>query len=109
MWLTDTPHWSDAAELDKALEALWAIEESRALPTPPIPPSPSSAARTSWIEVRVFVSSTFADMHSEREVLVRKVFPRLRAWAEPRRVRIVECDLRWGVPKGSKNETIFRT
>lgn len=48
-------------------------------------------------------------LHFPEQILVRHVFPRLRAWAEPRRIRIVECDLRWGVPKGAKNETIFRT
>ena len=108
MWLKDRGEWSDASELDKTLEELWALEASKAVPEAPALPSPGDTPRTGWIEVRCFVSSTFADMHAEREVLVRKVFPRLRAWAEPRRIRIVECDLRWGVPKGSKNETIFR-
>jgi telomerase protein component 1 len=28
-------------------------------------------------EVRVFISSSFRDMHGEREVLVKHVFPRL--------------------------------
>ena len=45
--------------------------------------------RRTWRVVRVFVSSTFADMFAEREVLVRQVFPKLRAWAEERRLRII--------------------
>eukprot|EP00730_Choanoeca_flexa_P006177 TRINITY_DN12099_c1_g1_i8.p1 TRINITY_DN12099_c1_g1~~TRINITY_DN12099_c1_g1_i8.p1 ORF type:complete len:1039 (+),score=199.76 TRINITY_DN12099_c1_g1_i8:48-3164(+) len=65
--------------------------------------------RYAWRTVRVFVSSTFADMYAEREVLVRQVFPRLRAWAQIRRIRIIECDLRWGVVKDSDAETVFRT
>eukprot|EP00037_Helgoeca_nana_P024790 m.265782 g.265782 ORF g.265782 m.265782 type:complete len:1124 (+) comp26758_c0_seq1:220-3591(+) len=110
-WLIETD-WTDHAEIDTALENLWALEDQRGAEVdgaqePPLKTVPSR--RSDWVEVRVFVSSTFADMHAEREILVRHVFPRLRAWAEPRRIRIVECDLRWGVPKGAKNETIFRT
>mgnify|MGYP000473364716 CR=1 FL=1 len=65
--------------------------------------------RKGWVTARVFVSSTFADMFSEREVLVRQVFPRLRSWCDQQRIRIVECDLRWGVPKDSTTEDIIRT
>ena len=32
----------------------------------------------SWKTVRVFISSTFRDMHSERDHLVKHVFPALR-------------------------------
>jgi len=31
-----------------------------------------------WKTVRVFISSTFRDMHAERDCLVRVVFPELR-------------------------------
>jgi telomerase protein component 1 len=31
-----------------------------------------------WRNVRVFVSSTFRDMHAERDHLVRVVFPELK-------------------------------
>ena len=55
-------------------------------------------------EVRVFVSSTFADMYAEREVLVRKVFPKLKVFCQERMLRLVSCDLRWGVPKESSAE-----
>jgi len=34
--------------------------------------------------IRVFVSSTFADMHAEREELVKRVFPELRKLCEAR-------------------------
>ena len=43
-------------------------------------------------------------MFEEREVLVKQVFPKLRAWCESRRLHLVEVDLRWGVPKESTNE-----
>jgi hypothetical protein len=32
--------------------------------------------------VRVFISSTFRDMHAERDHLVTVVFPELREWVE---------------------------
>ena len=46
---------------------------------------------------RVFVSSTFLDMHGERDVLTRKVFPELRERCRRRRIKLHEVDLRWGV------------
>eukprot|EP00039_Didymoeca_costata_P003849 m.70069 g.70069 ORF g.70069 m.70069 type:complete len:904 (-) comp12107_c0_seq1:53-2764(-) len=75
---------------------------------------PKAAARSypdrkGWVTVRVFVSSTFLDMHTERETLVRQVFPRLRAWAAPLKIHIVECELRWGLPPGSTMEKILNT
>ena len=50
-----------------------------------------------WKTVRVFISSTFLDMHAERDYLVRFVFPRLREELLPRRIHFVDMDLRWGV------------
>ena len=47
--------------------------------------------------MRVFVSSTFRDMHAERDVLVRRVFPELRRRAAPHGLHLQEVDLRWGV------------
>ena len=50
-----------------------------------------------WRTVRVFISSTFRDMHAEREELVKRVFPQLRKLCEERGVGWAEVDLRWGV------------
>ena len=50
-----------------------------------------------WKTVSVFVSSTFDDMHAERDYLVKEVFPSLREWCEQRRLRLIDVDLRWGV------------
>lgn len=47
--------------------------------------------------IRVFVSSTFADMNKERNYLMTKVFPRLKEIARRRYVTFVELDLRWGI------------
>ena len=52
---------------------------------------------SAWRTVRVFVSSTFKDMQAERDHLVRFVFPRLREELLPRRIHLVDVDLRWGV------------
>src|SRR3954471_25009969 len=52
-----------------------------------------------WRTVRVFVSSTFRDMHAERDHLVKVVFPALRERLEPHRVHLIDIDLRWGVTR----------
>ena len=53
--------------------------------------------RASQRYIRVFISSTFRDMHEEREELVKRVFPQLRKLCEQRSVIWGEVDLRWGV------------
>src|SRR3954452_10618994 len=52
---------------------------------------------TTWRTVRVFISSTFRDMHAERDWLVKRVFPALRERLEPHRVHLIDIDLRWGI------------
>ncbi|XP_053502261.1 telomerase protein component 1 isoform X2 [Ictalurus furcatus] len=60
------------------------------MPLPAVP-------KLRWRGVRVFISSTFRDMHGERDVLVRSVFPELRRRAAPHYLHLQEVDLRWGV------------
>jgi tetratricopeptide (TPR) repeat protein len=55
--------------------------------------------------VRVFISSTFIDMQGERDELVRKTFPALRAEFRTRGVEFVEIDLRWGVTQEDLEST----
>ena len=50
-----------------------------------------------WRTARVFISSTFRDMHAERDHLVKRVLPRLRARLAEYRVYLEDVDLRWGV------------
>lgn len=57
----------------------------------------SRAMAQGWKTIRVFLSSTFRDMHAERDYLVRFVFPRLREELLARRLHLVDVDLRWGV------------
>ncbi|XP_021378535.1 telomerase protein component 1-like [Mizuhopecten yessoensis] len=51
----------------------------------------------SWKTIRVFISSTFRDMHGERDILTRNIFPELRALAKKHFINVYEVDLRWGV------------
>jgi nephrocystin-3 len=46
---------------------------------------------------RIFLSSTFRDFGEERDLLVRRVFPALRARLKDRFVELVDVDLRWGI------------
>src|SRR4051812_47186351 len=52
---------------------------------------------STWKTVRVFISSTFRDMHAERDALNRFVFPELRSRCQKRGVEFVGIDLRWGL------------
>src|SRR5512132_2756205 len=53
----------------------------------------------SWKTTRVFLSSTFRDMHAERDHLVKVVFPALREELDRFRVHLIDIDLRWGVTR----------
>jgi nephrocystin-3 len=55
-------------------------------------------------QLRVFISSTFRDMHAERDHLVKFIFPQLRKLCEMRGVTWGEVDLRWGIPDEAKAE-----
>ncbi len=48
-------------------------------------------------EFRLFLSSTFVDLQAEREYLLKRVFPQVRAACRGRGVDFVEIDLRWGI------------
>lgn len=47
--------------------------------------------------MRVFLSSTFVDMQDERDYLVKKIFPSIKAECRRRGVDFVALDLRWGI------------
>ena len=55
-------------------------------------PAKPAAGPVPWKRVAVFVSSTFSDMHAERDYLVKRVFPDLHDWCERRRLRLVDVD-----------------
>lgn len=47
--------------------------------------------------IRIFLSSTFADMQVEREFLVKNIFPAIQKIAKQRYVDFSIVDLRWGI------------
>ena len=53
----------------------------------------------------MFLSSTFRDMHAERDHLSRMVFPELRSRCEQRGVEFVGIDLRWGITQEEAERT----
>lgn len=55
--------------------------------------------------IRVFISSTFQDMHAERDALAGIAFPALRARFEPQGVVVNEIDLRWGISREDAAES----
>lgn len=57
-----------------------------------------------WKNVYLFISSTFNDMHAERDYLVKKVFPELRIWCNARKLRFLDIDLRWGISEADAQE-----
>ncbi|XP_030629420.1 telomerase protein component 1 [Chanos chanos] len=59
-----------------------------------------------WRGVRVFISSTFRDMHAERDILVRSVFPELRRRAAPHCLYLQEVELRWGITEEETSRTV---
>ena len=57
-----------------------------------------------WEKVYIFISSTFNDMHAERDYLVKRVFPKLSEWCEKRKLHMVDIDLRWGVTEADATQ-----
>ncbi|XP_057298417.1 TPR repeat-containing protein DDB_G0287407-like isoform X1 [Hydractinia symbiolongicarpus] len=99
--------YEEASKLHpKDIDEMWAIVKKTS-DKEPIQVAPTKN-RKGWRTIRIFVSSTFKDFHQEREVLVKEVFPDLRLWCEERKLRLVECDLRWGVPKDSTTEETIK-
>jgi WD40 repeat protein/Ni,Fe-hydrogenase maturation factor len=56
-----------------------------------------------WEKVTIFISSTFNDMHAERDYLIKDIFPELREWCEERKIHLVDVDLRWGVTEADSS------
>lgn len=57
--------------------------------------------------VDVFISSTFHDMHAERDLLVRRVFPFLREKAWQQGILVRDIDLRWGIADQAETERLL--
>ncbi|XP_032712839.1 telomerase protein component 1 [Lontra canadensis] len=66
------------------------LEENTLRPLAPI-------SQPRWCSIRLFISSTFRDMHGERDLLLRSVLPALQARAAPHHISLHAIDLRWGI------------
>lgn len=51
-----------------------------------------------WQTIRVFIRSTFRDMHAERDHFVKVVFPKLRERLEKYNINLIDIDLCWAMP-----------
>ena len=58
----------------------------------------------SWQTFSIFLSSTFADMHAERDHLKNVVFPKLDEELTKRRIKLDIVDLRWGADTKSSEK-----
>lgn len=57
-----------------------------------------------WRTIKIFISSTFSDMHSERDVIRKHVIPRLNEALQRHRISVMTTDLRWGIDTVGLNE-----
>ena len=57
----------------------------------------SSVKTRAWKRMRVFISSTFEDMHGERDLIHRYIFPELKRRCRGLAVDAIPVDLRWGI------------
>ena len=73
------------------------------------PPEQKSAPVNHLVQrIYLFVSSTFNDMHAERDYLVKYVFPELKDWCFTQGLELVDIDLRWGITdqEAAMNQTV---
>ena len=56
--------------------------------------------------IKIFVSSTFKDLQIERELLVKGVFPKAKAYALEKGLSLYFVDLRWGITSYDNLEII---
>jgi len=59
---------------------------------------------TPWKTIRVFISSTFRDLHAERDYLVHDVFLELKERCARRQLHLIDVDLRWGVTEEEERQ-----
>ncbi len=57
-----------------------------------------------WKTIRIFISSTFRDMHAELVFIIRFVFPELKERCAKRQLHLIDVDLRWGVTEAEAKQ-----
>ncbi|ESN94360.1 hypothetical protein HELRODRAFT_164189 [Helobdella robusta] len=94
--LKDNKHISTMKKLKKE-QCADVLEKPISLPVP------------KWVNCRIFISSTFQDLFSERDLLVKYIFQELRLRARSIFVNVFEVDLRWGITEEQlKHNNFFR-
>ncbi len=58
--------------------------------------------------IRIYVSSTFSDMHAEREILMEYVFPQLQERCQEHKIQLEECDLRFRAEEDQTSMEVCR-
>jgi tetratricopeptide (TPR) repeat protein len=74
-------------------------------PAPSVPSQNGPGLTSSIRVVPIFISSTFRDMHAERDLLRDVILPELQERLDGRRVLLELVDLRWGVDT-TESETL---
>ncbi|CAD5119855.1 DgyrCDS8439 [Dimorphilus gyrociliatus] len=69
-------------------------------------PLPIQISVPRWKEIRVFISSTFTDMHGERDLLTRFIIPEIRSKAANLFYDIIDVDLRWGITESETEKLV---
>lgn len=60
-----------------------------------------------WNAARIFISSTFRDMHGERNMINRFIIPKLNWESHKLNIETVPVDLRWGLPNFGSDSNTF--
>lgn len=71
-------------------------------------PAADFSAKT-WPRIKVFFSSTFVDMHGERNLINYYLFPELAKRAKNLGIQVIPVDLRWGLAEGVAAEKQVET
>jgi hypothetical protein len=87
----------DKLDLDESGGDLAKWLESNILNKGTIEETTKSCKPGTWVEIRLFISSTFIDTHSERDILIRRVIPSINRKIASKFIRVIPVDLRWGV------------
>eukprot|EP00043_Microstomoeca_roanoka_P017309 m.180346 g.180346 ORF g.180346 m.180346 type:complete len:1190 (+) comp16614_c4_seq1:1862-5431(+) len=59
--------------------------------------------------MRLFISSSFVDMRTERDLLMKHVFPKIRSACLALGAQFTEVDLRWGIDEQSEMPQVLAT
>lgn len=62
-----------------------------------------------WQKATIFISSTFNDMHAERDYFIKEVFPELDSWGKKHKIQTAYVDLRYENIEENENKCAVGT